>query len=351
MRFFSLFAVATVFGVSVLSAGCAVDASAEADEDAVSAEEAIKAGIAPGSFKLYGVPNAQPNAMCDVHTAIELSSYRSGSRIDLREVVGGVCEIYVEPQERFYRLRFDGTSCGSRIYKGKKKINGKTREITVTDHRTRMCRDLVPAKIIVEETDHPTKYSFDGAPAASTSTWLTIAPRQCGTNPWEPSAQGQGGSMSGNEVDQVKTYFASKGVELDAIGFAYPGEPMAVCMACSCPRGDTLVVKAKDAANAQKLVSQHGFAEAKGAMTTAPKQCGTNPWDEDQDSRIESENIASWAKTSGAALSSVGLLDYTEPRMVCMACQCPRGDIAIAFPENAAAATKLENLGWARVEN
>lgn len=341
MRFFSLFALA-----SLVVAGCAVDSVADADDDdAVSAEEAIKAGIAAGTFKLYGVPRAQPNPSCDVHTAIELSSYRSGSRIDLKQVVSGACEIYVEPQERFYRLRLDGTSCGSRIYKGKKKINGKTRDITVTDHRTRVCRDLVPAKIIVAETDQPTKYSFDGAPPPSVSTWLTIAPTQCGTNPW------QGGSMTGDEVSQVKTYFASKGIELEALGFAHPGEPMAVCMACSCPRGDTLVVKAKDTTDAQKLIANHGFAEAKDAMTTSPKQCGTNPWDEDQDSRVEAENIASWAKSSGAPVSTVGLLDYAEPRMVCMACQCPRGDIALAFPSNANAATKLENLGWSRVEN
>lgn len=346
MRFSSLFAVA-----SIVVAGCAVDSATDADDDAVSADEAVKAGIAAGTFKLYDEPRHQPNASCDVHTAIELSSYRSGSRIDLRETVGGFCEIYVDPQERFYRLRFDGTACGSRIYKGKKKINGKTREITVTDHRTRTCRDLVPAKIIVEETDQPTKYSFDGQTAPSVSTWLTIAPKQCGSNPWEPSAQGQGGSQTGDEAAQVKSYFASKGIELEAIGFAYPAEPMFVCMACSCPRGDTLVVKAKDATNAQKLVADHGFAPAKGAMTTSPKQCGTNPWDEAQDSRAESENIASWAKSSGAPLATVGLLDYTEPRIVCMACSCPRGDIAIAFPENAASANKLENLGWARVEN
>jgi hypothetical protein len=343
MRFSSLFALPAV--ACLLVAGCAVDSTADTDEDAVSAEEAVKAGIAAGTFKLYEQPRHQPNASCDVHTAIELSSYRSGSRIDLKNVVGGLCEIYVEPQERFYRLRFDGTSCGSRIYKGRKKINGKTRDITVTDHRTRMCRDLVPAKIIVEETDQPTKYSFDGASTPSVSTWLTISPRQCGTNAW------QSGTMAGDEASQVKSYFSSQGIELEALGFAYPGEPMAVCMACSCPRGDTLVVKAKDAADAQKLITDHGFAEAKGAMTTAPKQCGTNPWDEDPSSRLEAENIASWAKSSGAELATVGILDYTEPRMVCMACSCPRGDIAIAFPASAASATKLENLGWARVEN
>src|SRR5690606_15065267 len=119
--------------------------------------------------------------------------------------------------ERFYRLRLDGTSCGSKIYKGQKRIAGKRRSITVTDHRTRMCRDLVPAQIIVEETDDSgdthTKYSFDGAPPPSVSTWLTIAPTQCGTNPW------QGGSQSGDEASQVKSYFASKGIELEAVGF------------------------------------------------------------------------------------------------------------------------------------
>lgn len=63
------------------------------------------------------------------------------------------------------------------------------------------------------------------------------------------------------------------------------------------------------------------------------------------------ERLSSWAKSSGASLSSAGFLDYTQPRMVCMACSCPRGDIAIVFPENASAANKLENLGRARVEN
>lgn len=343
MRFFSLFALTAL--VAACSVGSDVDAE---DDDAISSDEAIKAGITPGTWKLYADAHHEPTPGCDVHTAIELSNYRSGSRIDLEEVVGGVCELYVDPDARFYRLRFDSTACGSKIYKGQKKIHGKTRAITVTDHRTRICRDLVPAKIVVEETDQPTKYSFDVAPAASTSTWLTIAPKQCGTNPW------QGGTQSGSaggETAQVTSYFAEKGIDLEAVGFAYPGEPRMVCMACNCPRGDTLVVKAKSSADAQKLVAQHGFLEAKDAFTTSPKQCGTNPWDEAQDSRVESQNIASWAKTSGAPLSVVGLVDYAEPRMVCMACSCPRGDIAIAFPENAFAANKLENLGWQRVEN
>lgn len=37
---------------------------------------------------------------------------------------------------------------GSRVYEGHKRIGDKTRSITVTDHRPRLCRDVVPAKIL-----------------------------------------------------------------------------------------------------------------------------------------------------------------------------------------------------------
>lgn len=336
---------------AALVAGCAADATPEGDDDSVASEDAFRTGIEPGTWKLYAEPRHQPNPGCDVHTSLTLGN-RYGARAELREALDGFCEIYVEPQERSYRLRLAGTSCGSKIYEGKKRIGGKLRTIKIVDHRTRMCRDLVPARIIVEETDRngdvQTKYSFDGAPAPSTSTWLTLGPKQCGDNPW------QNGSQTADEAGQVKSYFSSQGIQLEAVGFAYPGEPRMVCMACSCPRGDTLVVKAKDAADAQKLVSQHGFAEATNAFTKSPTQCGTNPWEngqQTQDSRLESQRLASWAKGAGAPLSEAGFIDYTEPRMVCMACSCPRGDIAIAFPESAAAGNELENLGWTRVEN
>lgn len=165
--FFKLVSSAVASVALTSAVGCAVDAGEE-DGDAVSSEDAILAGtaITPGTFKLYGQPHASPNATCDVHTSLTLST-QGGARAKLSEALDGTCELYVAPQAREYRLRLDGSSCGSKIYKGKTRVGGKTREITITDHRTRFCRDLVPAKTIVDETDvttgtSGTKYSFDG---------------------------------------------------------------------------------------------------------------------------------------------------------------------------------------------
>jgi hypothetical protein len=347
--------------LSFVAAGCAADTTETEDDDLVSTEEAIKAAsLKPGTFKLYDEPRQEPSPFCDVHTVLELKN-AGGARAALHEKVSGMCKLAVFPDLREYRLRLDATACGSKIYKGSKRIDGKPRSITVTDHRSRTCKDLVPAKIIIEETDRfgakQTKYSFDGAPPApATSTWLTIAPRQCGTNPWSgaKAAPGKEASSLQGEKGEVDNFFRAQGVTLEQIGFAYPAEPRMVCMACSCPRGDALIVKAKTSADAAKLVASHGFAEAKGALAKAPTQCGSNPWEggaQANDDRVEAGQLASWAETNGATLEEAGFLDYTAPRIVCMACSCPRGDTAIAFPKDAAASNKLVNLGWKRVEN
>ncbi|MBX3219361.1 MAG: hypothetical protein KF795_02510 [Labilithrix sp.] len=360
LKFVSKLVVAGA-ALTMVATGCGADAGDD-DEDTVSSEDAILASsLTGGAFKLYAQPNAAPNPSCDVHTSLTLTS-KGGARADLREAVDGFCEIYVAPSERAYRLRLAGTSCGSKIYKGKKRIGGKTREITITDHRTRLCRDLVPAKIIVDETDATgavhTKYSFDGKPPAPapTSTWLTISPRQCGGNPWNGAAPapGQDPSHLQGEAGQVHDFFRATGIELEQIGFAHPAEPMMVCMACSCPRGDTLVVHAKSSADAQRLVSEFGFAPIDNALTRAPTQCGTNPWEggqQLQNDADESRQLSSWASSAGAPLTGAGFLDHTEQRFVCMACSCPRGDLAIAFPKDAAASAKLETLGFAPIQN
>jgi hypothetical protein len=348
------------FSLTAATVGCAADATTDAEDDVEAAEEAMFGAtrIEEATFKLYPEPHAAPNPMCDIHTVLELKNQPSG-RAALHEAVDGFCKIGVIPDAREYRLRRAGTSCGSTIYKGRRRVKGAWRNITVTDHRTRICRDLVPARVIVEETDRfgelQTKYSHDAAPAPKVGTWLTIAPRQCGTNPWNGAgpAAGQGPSYLPGEAGEVDDFFRGQGISLEQIGFAHPSEPRMVCMACSCPRGDTLVVKAKSAEDAQRLVSDFGFAEATDTLTTSPTQCGSNPWESGQqtDRRTEAQRLASWAAAAGAPLEEAGFLDRTEPMMVCMACQCPRGDTAIAIPTDATSAAKLENLGWTRLEN
>jgi hypothetical protein len=123
--------------------GCAATAVTEGED--VSSDALAKTAIE--SFKLYARPGVVPSLDCDVHTELTLSGVAT-----LREVVGGVCEIYVEPNERSYRLEVAGTDCGSVIYSGKASRGGKAISVTITDHRGRTCRDVREADIVVEET-------------------------------------------------------------------------------------------------------------------------------------------------------------------------------------------------------
>lgn len=152
-----------------LAAGCAADTSDVADENVEASEDELAgARIEKGTFKLYADADAVPSRHCDVYTKLDVYNY-GGAKAKLSEDLapGSLCRLAVFPNEREFRLNQTGTSCGSKIFKGTRRHNGKTLKITITDHRTRVCRDLVPAQIIVEETDQPTKYSYDGAPALS----------------------------------------------------------------------------------------------------------------------------------------------------------------------------------------
>lgn len=149
--------------------GCAVDAQAPADDtaDDVSSEEALTTRLTPGSFKLYGEPHHQVNAGCDLYTSLDLKSGPAAATLE--EHVGGMCEIAVRPNLRTYRLKQTSTSCGSKIYQGSIRKQGKSYAIKITDHRTRLCEDVIPALIVVEETPpggtaQITKFSLDVQP-------------------------------------------------------------------------------------------------------------------------------------------------------------------------------------------
>ncbi len=122
--------------------------------------DAISEGITPGEFKLYANPGVTPNPSCDPHTKLSLKA----GAAHLEEAVGGSCEIVAVPNPRDYALHLDHTDCGSNIFVGTTVKDGSEWSITITDHRTRMCRDIPPAEIVVEETRGTatiTKFSSD----------------------------------------------------------------------------------------------------------------------------------------------------------------------------------------------
>ena len=138
-------AFASVVAVLSFGVGCAAPAAEETAEEA-------GASLSTGTFKLYEEETGTVDPQCDIHTELTLESDRTagGLRASLRDVVAGSCRILLDPDPRDFRLELTGTSCGSKIYKATETVAGVKREIKVTDHRGRLCRDVVPA-VVVEE--------------------------------------------------------------------------------------------------------------------------------------------------------------------------------------------------------
>lgn len=151
-----------------LFAACAATSSDDdASSDAVNEDEIVGAKVE--TFRLYGEPNAKPSAFCDMHTRLDLKTASNGNRYaTLSEALspGSACEIAVIPNPRTYRLKKTSDSCGSTIYSATARTKDGAWALELTDHRGRICEDLVPAQIITKETkpgvDHPVvSYSLD----------------------------------------------------------------------------------------------------------------------------------------------------------------------------------------------
>lgn len=111
------------------------------------AKAAVQSEILPGTFKMDQEAGKKPSS-CDVHVELKIAGGFTGTTVTLANKVDGNCEIFIKPNERAYVLTEEQPSCGSRRFTGK--IDGKT--IELVDHRTRICKDIVPAKIVVAET-------------------------------------------------------------------------------------------------------------------------------------------------------------------------------------------------------
>lgn len=137
--------------------GCAADTTEETASST--------AAITGEEFRLDEDVFPEPNSgTCDVYTKMTLDL--SEGYVALEEKMEGECKIAVDPNPRTYHLQLTGTPCGSRVYEAHVTTNGEARDLTLTDHRTRLCRDLVPARIIVDEANRDgsgfrTLYSFD----------------------------------------------------------------------------------------------------------------------------------------------------------------------------------------------
>lgn len=202
MNLKSLSAALLFASTSFLAVACGGADDADPNDGASSESDVIKgAKVTPGSFKLYASPDHEPNPGCDVHTKLTLSADPRNSAT-LVEAVGGFCEIAVIPNERTYNLRLTATPCGSKEWSGILNKGGKRTEIKITDHRSRMCMDMVAGVVEVEEKQADgTVVKKWGNPETSTTPPAGQAMEVTGTF---VSTVGIGGENTGRSIKTEK---------------------------------------------------------------------------------------------------------------------------------------------------
>jgi hypothetical protein len=146
---FSLLAAVVSFGLFV--GGCAAqsDDAAQASDSDLSASQIE---ITPGTFDLFSAPKGA-NVGCSIKTILTLTTDGNTAHASLKNVSSGICAVYVMPDVREFDLKLDSSACGSDTFSGESIVNGVERHVSITDNRGRSCRDFVPAKIVLEETD------------------------------------------------------------------------------------------------------------------------------------------------------------------------------------------------------
>ena len=102
------------------------------------------------TFKLYPQPNQTIDPQCNLFTSADLD-FRGRAWLTLEGKIEGSCEVGVVPNTRYYKLTLRSTDCGSNLWVGTSSKSSNT--VTVTDHRSRTCKDIVPAELIVVETN------------------------------------------------------------------------------------------------------------------------------------------------------------------------------------------------------
>jgi len=143
--------VALLAGISLLSFSFITGCSADAQDDAAAANADLSAPapIAAGSFELLTKPRYTPKS-CDQLTKLDLSDMNAHMSDSL--VSPCMTFVAVDPQTRDYHLTRTGSSCGSTMYEASFKKGSESWSIKLTDNRARLCRDVIPALIVIEET-------------------------------------------------------------------------------------------------------------------------------------------------------------------------------------------------------
>ena len=100
--------------------------------------------------KLYDEPHAQVSQFCDKHTWLTLS--RTGgalkARLEYKLSATSSCEIFIAPNEKLFTVT-QSDDCGTKVYSSG---SGPSR-VVIKDHSTRLCENVIPARVEVELTE------------------------------------------------------------------------------------------------------------------------------------------------------------------------------------------------------
>lgn len=154
-----LSALAAVVSFGLFAAGCAAESTEQAASSSESEMRSTESFVdfADGTFSLYDAPSSEVTEACDVHTVLTLTHGKKGATATLRDVVTGVCYLYVLPNERTFELAVDTNRCGTQTFSGETTTDGETHHLAITDNRNSLCETKSAALVIVDE------YGQDGA--------------------------------------------------------------------------------------------------------------------------------------------------------------------------------------------
>jgi hypothetical protein len=92
---------------------------------------------------------------CSVVADLDIINGVTGGSLRLSNRVVGMCDLYVEPNQRVFDLVSVKTlSCGSKLYKGINiSADGATKFVELVDHRQNICEIVLPNLLILQELD------------------------------------------------------------------------------------------------------------------------------------------------------------------------------------------------------
>lgn len=145
--------VAAFVSFGLFATGCAAEQSEQTGSSDSEVRTQTFVDVKEGTFKLYDEPRSEPTDACDVHTVLTLTHDESGEFATLKDVVTGVCFLYVRPNERTFRLSWETNRCGVQTFSGETSVDGETHHIAITDNRRNLCNEKAQAEVVVDEYD------------------------------------------------------------------------------------------------------------------------------------------------------------------------------------------------------